>query len=93
MTQYIGIRDLNHRTGEYVRAAAAGDRITITDRGRPLADIVPHQGDGFAAFVAAGILDKMPRPRDTDSLPCPVFEGSAEGIDEFIHGYAADEIW
>jgi len=93
MTQHIGIRELNHRTGEFVRAAANGDRIIITDRGIPLADIVPHQEDGFAALVAAGLLDKMPRPRSEYDKPIPTFAGSAEGLDEFIHGTDQDEVW
>lgn len=40
----IGIRELNHRTGALVRAAA-GQRIVVTDHGRPVADLVPHGSD------------------------------------------------
>jgi len=94
MTQYVGIRELNHRTGEFIRAAAAGERITVTERGRPIVDLVPHeQAGGFAALVAAGLLDKEPRPRSADAPPIPVFSGSFDGIDEFIHGTDEDEVW
>ena len=30
---------------EYLRRASGGERILITDRGRPVADIIPHADD------------------------------------------------
>ncbi|MCL2787662.1 MAG: type II toxin-antitoxin system prevent-host-death family antitoxin [Micrococcales bacterium] len=42
MTQTVSIRDLTHATGRFVRAAADGQRLIITDRGTPVADLVPH---------------------------------------------------
>jgi len=33
----ITIRDLHIKTGEWVRRAASGDKVVITDRGRPVA--------------------------------------------------------
>ncbi len=38
----IGVRDLRNRTSAVVDAVRAGERVTLTVRGEPVADIVPH---------------------------------------------------
>jgi len=37
----VGLKILKNKLSEYVRAAAAGETIVITDRGRAVAEIVP----------------------------------------------------
>ena len=36
----VGIKELKNRLSEYVRAAAAGETVLVTDRGRVVAEIV-----------------------------------------------------
>lgn len=36
------MRDLRNRTGKVIDAVRAGERVTLTVRGEPVADIVPH---------------------------------------------------
>jgi prevent-host-death family protein len=38
----ISVRDLRNRTGQVVAAVQAGQRVTLLNRGTPVADIVPH---------------------------------------------------
>ena len=38
----IGVRDLRNRTAQVIDAVQAGERVTLTVRGEPVADIVPH---------------------------------------------------
>jgi prevent-host-death family protein len=38
----IGVRDLRNRTGQVIDAVQAGERVTLTVHGEPVADIVPH---------------------------------------------------
>jgi prevent-host-death family protein len=38
----IGVRDLRNRTARVIDAVQAGERVTLTVRGEPVADIVPH---------------------------------------------------
>jgi prevent-host-death family protein len=38
----IGVRDLRNRTGQVIDAVRAGERVTLTVHGEPIADIVPH---------------------------------------------------
>lgn len=37
----VGVRDLKNRLSEFLRRVAAGERITVTDRGRPVALLTP----------------------------------------------------
>jgi len=36
----VGIRELKAKLSEYVAAAASGEHIVVTDRGRPVAQLV-----------------------------------------------------
>ncbi|MDA8067592.1 MAG: type II toxin-antitoxin system prevent-host-death family antitoxin [Actinomycetota bacterium] len=38
----IGVRELRNRTGQVIDAVQAGERVTLTVHGEPIADIVPH---------------------------------------------------
>jgi prevent-host-death family protein len=39
----VGVRDLRNRTGRVIDAIRAGERVTLTVHGEPVADIVPHE--------------------------------------------------
>lgn len=41
-TVEVGIRTLRNRTAEVIAAVESGERVTLTVRGDPVADIVPH---------------------------------------------------
>jgi prevent-host-death family protein len=52
------LRDLNNNSSALARAAQAGETVVITDRGTPIADLIPHRGlprgvgrDAFLAMV------------------------------------------
>lgn len=38
----IGVRDLRNRTAQVIDAVKAGERVTLSVNGEPVADIVPH---------------------------------------------------
>jgi prevent-host-death family protein len=38
----IGVRDLRNQTSQVISAVRAGERVTLTVHGEPVADIVPH---------------------------------------------------
>lgn len=38
----IGVRDLRNRTAQVIDAVKAGERVTLSVHGEPIADIVPH---------------------------------------------------
>lgn len=51
----IGIRALQQHASAVVARAVGGERIVITDRGRPAALLVPLPGAGVARLVDAGL--------------------------------------
>lgn len=53
----VAIRELKAKLSSYVQRAAAGEHITVTDRGRPIAMIGPLIGRvDLEAAAAAGWL-------------------------------------
>jgi prevent-host-death family protein len=40
----VGLKVLKNRLAEYVRIAAAGERVLVTDRDRVVAELIPPQG-------------------------------------------------
>jgi prevent-host-death family protein len=56
----VGIKNLKNRLSEYVRAAAAGETVLVTDRDRVVAELVPprrRRGLSDEEFVALGMRE------------------------------------
>jgi prevent-host-death family protein len=54
-TQRIGVRELRQHASRWLRRVAAGESFEVTDRGRPVALLVPIKADsGLEALVRAG---------------------------------------
>ena len=55
----VGIRELKNRLSDFIKRAANGERITVTDRGRPVAVISPPmdtpEDERIAAMLREGI--------------------------------------
>lgn len=51
----IGVRELRQNASRYLRLVQAGETVQVTDRGRPVALLVPPPaGAGYEQLVAAG---------------------------------------
>ncbi len=50
----IGVRELRQNASRYLRRVAEGESIEITDRGRPVAVLVPARRRGWDALVEEG---------------------------------------
>jgi prevent-host-death family protein len=50
----VGIRALKQNASRVVASAAAGEVVTITDRGRPVAQLIPVPDGRVAALIASG---------------------------------------
>ncbi|MFT4232643.1 MAG: type II toxin-antitoxin system prevent-host-death family antitoxin [Leucobacter sp.] len=50
----VGIRALKQNASEVVARAAAGEVIQITDRGRPVAEIIPIRQDRLQQLIDSG---------------------------------------
>ena len=49
----VGIKMLKNKLSEYIRLAASGERVLVTDRDRVVAELVPPQSGTMAANDAA----------------------------------------
>lgn len=72
----VGIRALKQNASAVVSSAAEGQVITITDRGRPVAQLSPLPTGRLASLLASGRA-RAPR-RAVRDLPVPA---AAEGGD------------
>jgi prevent-host-death family protein len=54
----IGVRDLRNRTAQVVDAVKAGELVTLTVHGEPVADIVPH-GRRVRWLSGAGLREQL----------------------------------
>lgn len=77
----IGVRDLRNQTARVIDAVRAGERVTLTVRGEPVADIVPH-GARTPWLSGAALQDQLAR-RSADS-------GLRADLDELVGDTLAD---
>lgn len=50
----IGVRELRQHASRYLARVAGGETLEVTDRGRPVAMLVPVRGDAWEALLASG---------------------------------------
>jgi prevent-host-death family protein len=55
----VGVRDLKNRLSHFLRLVGRGDRITVTDRGRPVAVIVPPEENDEVARAMAMVKEGL----------------------------------
>ncbi len=48
------MRELRQHASRYLARVASGETIEVTDRGRPVALLVPTQRDGWQDMIASG---------------------------------------
>lgn len=65
----VGIRALKQNASAVVATAAAGETVTITDRGRPVAQLTPIPATSLQRLLDSGRA-RAPR-RDIRELPPP----------------------
>jgi prevent-host-death family protein len=87
----IGIRELRQHASRYLRAVEGGETIEVTDRGRPIALLVPIPAEGgLDALVESGRV--APARGDALALgePIPPAAGAPLPSDE-LERLRADE--
>ena len=87
-----GIRELKQNASDVVAAAAAGEVVTITDRGRPVAKLVPLRDDPIAGLIESGQA-RAPRRRLSDLGPAPRRSKGAPRLSEVLDDMRAAERW
>jgi antitoxin (DNA-binding transcriptional repressor) of toxin-antitoxin stability system len=88
----VGLKVLKNKLSEYVRLAATGETILVTDRDRVVAEIVPPQKRGLPEdeFLAKGVREGWLTPAQiTDGSPPPAGKPIV-GFDDLMREIAAD---
>jgi len=73
----IGVRELRQHASRYLYRVANGESLEVTDRGRPVARLVPITSDAWADLIASGrvtpaevdcdVADEAPGNYDVDA--------------------------
>ena len=88
----IGVGELGEHASRYVERAKAGERIAVTERGKPVAYLVPAEKRGSIVdqLIAAGQL--KPAVGDLrDLLPVPPAPPGARPLSEVLLEMRDDE--
>jgi antitoxin (DNA-binding transcriptional repressor) of toxin-antitoxin stability system len=88
----VGLKVLKNRLSEYVRLAAEGETVLVTDRKRVVAEIVPPQNRHLSEdeFVAKGVREGwLTPPRIMDGSPPPAGK-PVVSFEELMREIAAD---
>lgn len=59
----VGLRELKAKLSSYVKRASAGETITVTDHGRPVAVLAPAMGRADLEVAAAQGWVRLPASR------------------------------
>src|SRR5262249_6118578 len=73
--QRIGVRELRQHASQYLRRVAAGESFTVTDRGRPVAQLVPPAAaDAVGVMISRGelLVPQHPTGALSGRLPAPL---------------------
>ena len=73
----IGVRELRQHASRYLARVASGETLEVTDRGRPVAMLVPVSADEWRRLLASGrvvspteegdVLDEAPNDFGIDA--------------------------
>ncbi len=82
----IGIRALKNDLSRWVARVRRGQEVLVTDRGRPVARLVPvDEVGGLAALVAAGLVQPAPeRRRGTRIRPRARLRGKGPTLSDYV---------
>lgn len=82
MGKSVGIRELQQHASKVLARVASGEEIEVTDRGRPVAKIVPLRQSGLGLLADLGRLRRAPRPSDPlpDLIAMPAGAPSASDL-------------
>jgi prevent-host-death family protein len=85
MDERVGIRELRQDLSRYLRRVRSGERLTVTEHGRPVAVLSPWADAGhmLERLVAQGRLRRgNGRLLDIRPLPRPISRDGSEALEE-----------
>lgn len=85
----VGVRELQQHASAVIRRVATGEEVTVTDRGRVVASIVPVATDPLTALVAAG--QARPATRRLSHLGDPLAPTGGRSLTDILFEQRAHE--
>ncbi len=76
----VGIRELKAKLSEYLGRVAEGEDLVITDRGKPVARLVPFSDDTLERGFEEGWIE-APRRRSLEPSAIPRFRSDMSVMD------------
>lgn len=72
MSDRVGVRELRQNLSVYLRRVQAGERLTVTERNIPVAELIPLHADQdpLARMIAEGLI--TPATRSLRDMPPPI---------------------
>ncbi|MDR1998507.1 MAG: type II toxin-antitoxin system prevent-host-death family antitoxin [Frankiaceae bacterium] len=78
----VTVTELNHHTREVLDRVRAGEDLVITDRGRPIARLVPEVPDRWSQLISSGRVKPATASGPLDLDPARTGPSTSEVIDE-----------
>ncbi len=81
----MGIRELRQNLSRHLRRVAAGEQLVVTERGRPVAVLVPWVDveDPFERMVREGRATRgIGNPLDVEPIDGPISDVASRAIEE-----------
>lgn len=94
MSETVGVAELRQNLSKYLRRVAGGERLVVTDRNKPVAELGPPPSTGSRVdeLIAEGKV-KPPRRRRPVGEPLPKALGEVDETEaatralEYVRGY------
>jgi prevent-host-death family protein len=89
MSDTVGVAELRRNLSLYLRRVSKGERLVVTDRNRPVAELgpAPATGPDLDRLIAAGRVSRPLRP----SLPEPLeLPGDARSLSHALEDVRGD---
>ncbi|MDQ6727067.1 MAG: type II toxin-antitoxin system prevent-host-death family antitoxin [Actinomycetota bacterium] len=84
----IGVRELRQHASRYLDRVVKGETLEVTDRGRPVARLVPITSDAWADLIASGRVTPAEVDCDVADEAPGNYDVDASGV---LAGMRADE--
>jgi prevent-host-death family protein len=79
----VGVRDLRDHLSSWLERVKAGDEVLVTERGRPVARLMPATGRArLDLLIEQGVVTPAKRPRR--SLPPPTIRLRGITVEELV---------
>jgi prevent-host-death family protein len=82
----VGVRELRENLKKYLARVKSGDRLEVTQRGIPVAQLVPveyEEEDAIARLQARGLIARRARG-GIDDLPAPLEPAPGRSISDIL---------